>query len=209
MDLSFVGNLDSSCSLTIDSHARNRGVGEHGEVRPIHQGKGIRPEHGETLAVTDSKIENGGSAIALHHAPVVILEGWNPHRTRSIHHGRSYRVGIRRGLDKDQSSGSAVLWVRSAMPFFDAAVDVQYRLVVPCRVVRLFSEEIPVVLVPAGPDHHVDAGSTAEDLAHVQWNSASLEVRVGLACEAPVTFASEVQSPLARFHDLRHFIGAA
>src|SRR5215831_7244932 len=192
MDLSFVGNLDSSCSLTIDSHARNRGVGEHGEVRPIHQGKGIRPEHGETLAVTDSKIENGGSAIALHHAAVVILEGWNPHRTRPIHHGRGYGVRIRGGLNEDQSSGSAVLRVRCAMPIFDAAVDIQYRLVVPCRVVRLFSEEVPVVLVSTSPDHHVDAGSTAEDFTHAQWNGASLEVRVGLTREAPVTFATEV-----------------
>src|SRR5262249_50946076 len=123
--------------------------------------------------------------------------------------GRGYGVRIRRGLDKDRSSGSAVLWVRCAMPIFDAAVDIQYRLVVPCRGVRLFSEEVPVVLVPTGPDHHVDAGSSAEDLAHAQGNGASVEVRVGLTREAPVTFATEVLSPLTRFHDAWHLVAAA
>src|SRR5215471_14982111 len=39
MDLSFVGNLDSRRSLTMESHACNQCVGEHGQVRPIHQRK--------------------------------------------------------------------------------------------------------------------------------------------------------------------------
>src|SRR5215831_5932738 len=105
------------------------------------------------MAIADSKIEDGSAAIALHHATVVILESWNSHRTRPFHHGRSYRVRIRRGLNKNRSSCSAVLWIRSAMPIFNAAVDIQHGLIVPSRVVRLYREKIPIVLVAACPSH--------------------------------------------------------
>src|SRR5262245_47104897 len=39
-----------------------------------------------------------------------------------------------------------------------SAVDIQHGLIVPSRVGRLRSEEIPIVLVAARPSHQVDAG---------------------------------------------------
>src|SRR5215831_17310474 len=128
------------------------------------------------MAIADSKIENGSAAISLHHATIVILESWNSHRTRAFHHGRSYRVRIRCGLNKNRPSCPAVLWIWGAMPVFHAAVDIQHGLIVPSRVVRLCREEIPIVLMAARPSHQVDAGSTTQYLSHRQRNSASVEM---------------------------------
>src|SRR6202043_2878914 len=116
-------------------------------------------------------------------------------------HGRRHRVRVWRGVNKDRSSDPAVSWVRRATPIFNAAIEVQYRFVAPCGVPGLCREEIPVILVPARPSHEVDAGSTAKYLAHIQWNGASIKVRVRLAHKSPVTFATNVQRPLAGFFD--------
>ena len=44
------------------------------------------------------------------------------------------------------------------MPVFNAAIEVQHRLIVPCRVACLGREEVPVVLVPVDRgDDHVEA----------------------------------------------------
>src|SRR4030088_2524477 len=95
------------------------------------------------------------------------------------------------------------------MPIFNAGIDVQYRFVAPCGVPGLGREEIPVILVPARPAHEVDAGSTAKYLAHIQWDRTSVKVWVRLAYKSPVTFAADVQRPLAGFLDAWHIVAAA
>src|SRR5262245_36582607 len=138
-----------------------------------------------------------------------MLEGWNAHRARPCHHGRGYRVRIRCGLNKHRSSCAAVLWIWSAMPIFNAAVDIQHGCIVPSQVVRLRREEIPIVLVAARPRHAIDTGPTTQDLAHRERHGASVEMRVGLGTEAPVTLASQVQEPLVGFLYTGHVIAAA
>src|SRR5262249_36658151 len=66
-------------------------------------------------------------------------------------------LGVRRGLDKNWSSGSAVLWIRRAMPVFDSPIDIQDRLIAPRRIARLGGKVVPVVFVPARPNHYIDA----------------------------------------------------
>jgi hypothetical protein len=56
-------------------------------------------------------------------------------------------------LDKEQSSRAAVLGVWRALPIFDSAVDIEYRLIVPGWIACFARKVVPVVLVPARPSH--------------------------------------------------------
>src|SRR5258708_12987374 len=95
------------------------------------------------------------------------------------------------------------------MPIFDAAVDIQHRLIVPCCVASLSGKEIPVVFVPARPGHYIDAGSTTQDLAHIHWNGPSIEIGIGLGYKAPIALAPKVQTPLDCFHHPWHIVSTA
>src|SRR5271170_6123535 len=97
---------------------------------------------------------------------IVAIEGRHPDRTRSFHHRGSDRIRVGCGLHKDQSTGSAALGVWCALPVFNPAVDVEYGLIVPCRVAGLGCEEIPIVLMSACPTHPIDTRSPAQHLAH-------------------------------------------
>src|SRR5262249_1115748 len=55
--------------------------------------------------------------------------------------------------------GSAVLRVWRAMPVLDAVIDFQDRFVAPSPISRFRHKEIPVILMPARPRHHIAAGS--------------------------------------------------
>src|SRR5260370_21499971 len=46
-------------------------------------------------------------------------------------------------------------------------VDLEYGIVVPRRIVDLRCEEVPIVLVPTCPSHHVDAGPATQDFPHI------------------------------------------
>src|SRR3982074_3397870 len=134
-------------------------------------------------------------------SPFWLWKGRNANRACGFEHGRSPRVRVWRGLNKNRSSRPAIFSVRRAVPIFNAAIDVQYRLVAPRGVLSLGREKIPVILVPACPGHEVDAGSTAKYLAHIQRNGASVKVWIRLAYKSPVAFAPNIQSPLPCFHD--------
>src|SRR5215813_1150413 len=166
MNISVVGNFHARRLLALEGHASDQGVCEHGEIGLIHPGIGIRTKCRQTLAIADSKFENRGAATFFHHAAVVILEGWNPHRASRFNHGRCYRAGIRCGLNKNWPSCSAVLWIWSAVPVFNAAVDFQHRFIAPWPVVRFRREEIPIVLVASRPSHQIDTGSTTQYFSH-------------------------------------------
>src|SRR3984893_14854101 len=204
-----MNNFDAAGPLTARDKSSGQCVTEHRQVRPVHVGESIGAEYRLPHSVADSQVHDRGTAITFHHQPVLALEGRNANRACAFDHGRSHRVRVWRGLNKNRSSGPAISWVRRAIPIFDAAIDVQYRFIAPSGVPSLGGEEIPVILVPARPAHEVDAGSTAKDLAHIQRNGASVKVWIRLAYKSPVTFAANVQRPLARFHDAWHIVAAA
>src|SRR4029077_9803171 len=119
-----------------------------------------------------------------------------------------YRVRIRCGLNINRSSATAVLWIWRAMPIFNAAVDIQHGLVIPCGIAGFLREEIPIVLMSARPGHDIDARSSAEHLAHRQGNGASVETWIGLGNKLPVAFASQILKPAKRFGHAWHIVVA-
>src|SRR3982074_1909609 len=141
-------------------------------------------------------------------SPFWLWKGRNGNRPCGFDPGRSHRVRVWRGLNKNRSSGPAIFWVRRAVPIFNAAIDVQYRLVAPRGVLSLGREKIPVILVPTRPRHEVDAGSTAKYLAHIQRNGASVKVWIRLAYKSPVAFAANIPGPLGCFHNAWHIVAA-
>src|SRR5258706_3558215 len=157
-----MNDLDAAGSLTARDKSSDQCVTEHRQVRPVHVGESIGTEYRLPHSVADSQVHDRGTAIAFHHQPVLALEGRNANRASAFDHGRGHRVRVWRGLNKNRSSRPAIFWVRRAMPIFNAAIDVQYRLVAPCGVPCFGREEIPVVLVSAYPGHDIDAGSAAK-----------------------------------------------
>src|SRR5258706_2553738 len=194
-----MNDLHAAGLLAAHDKSSDQCVTEHRQVRPVHVGESIGAEYGLPHSVADSQVHDGGTASTFHHQPVLALEGRNADGARAFDHGGGDRVRVWRGLNKNRSSRPGTCWIRRAMPIFNAAIDVQYGFVAPCGVPSLGREEIPVILVPARPDHDVDAGSAAKDLAHIQRNGASVKVRTGLRHTSPVTFAAEIYEPLHRF----------
>src|SRR3979490_2031933 len=201
-----MNDLDAAGLLAAHDKSSDQCVTEDRQVRPVHVGESIGTEYRLPHSVADSQVHDRGTAIAFHHQPVLALEGRNSNRACGFDHGRGHRVRVWRGLNKNRSSGPAISWVRRAMPIFNAAIDVQYRFIAPNGIPSLSREEIPVIFVPARPAHEVDAGSTPKYLAHIQRNGASVKVWIRLAYKSPVTFAANVQRPLARFHDAWHIV---
>src|ERR1700716_4174481 len=201
-----MNDLDAAGSLTARDESSDQRVAEHRQVRPVHVGESIGAEYRLPHTVADSQVHDGGTAVTFHHQPVLALEGRNANRACGFEHGRSHRVRVWRGLNKNRSSRPATSWVRRAVPIFNAAIDVPYRLVAPCGVPSLGREEIPVILVAARPGHEVDAGSTAKYLAHIQRNGAAVKVWIRLAHKSPVAFASNIQGPSGCFHNAWHIV---
>src|SRR3982074_174357 len=196
-----MNDLHAARLLAAHDKSSDQGVTQHRQVRPVHVGKNIGTEYRLPHSVANSHVHDGGAALAFHHQPVLAWEGRNSNGACAFEHGRRPPIGVWRRLNKNRSARPAIFWVGRAMPIFNAAIDVQYRLIAPCGVPSLGREEIPVILVPARPRHEVDAGSTAKYLAHIQRNGASVKVWIRLAYKSPVTFAANVQSPLPCFHD--------
>src|SRR5260370_21603490 len=78
-------------------------VGQYGEIRPVHVGKGIGAENGLALSITRPDVLDRASARAFLHAAVWIFKSWNSSRSRSLKHGRKDRIGDRRWLDINRS----------------------------------------------------------------------------------------------------------
>src|SRR5713101_130965 len=208
MSSSLIGNLHASDSFTLESKPGDQCVSENSQVRPVHVWEDIRTEHGLTFSVASAHVDDRSAAFTLHHPTVLILKGRNPNRPGSLEHGRSDRVGVRCGLDKHGPSCSAVLWVWDAVPVFDVTINFQDRLITPCWVSRFGCKEIPVALVAARPNHHIDARPTSQYLAHRQRNGAAVHVAVRLGLEVTIPLAPKVHGPLARFHDTWYVIVA-
>ncbi len=84
----------------------------------------------------------------LHHAAILIFKGRNAHRLRRFQHGWGNDTRVRRRLHKDRAARSAVLRVWSAVPVFDAAIDIQDRVVAPGWIPGFGCKEVPIVLMP-------------------------------------------------------------
>src|ERR1700724_277884 len=81
------------------------------------------------------------------------------------------------------------------MPVLDSPIDVEDMPIVPGIVASLFGPEIEIVLVTAGPDHSVDAGATAEGLAHGLNDRAIVHAGAALRAEVPIELAALVEQP--------------
>src|SRR5260370_39199117 len=114
-----------------------------------------------------AKLTDRAPATAFHKTALVTIKGGYPEGARCSHHTRSDWIRVRRGLHKNQPAGSAARGIWRTLPVFHPAIDLQHRLIVPCRVAGLRCEEIPIVLMAACPNHDIDARSSAENLAHI------------------------------------------
>src|SRR5262245_37156490 len=121
-----VGNFYAGGALALEGQPGNQGVGEHGEIRPVHIREDVRSEDGVALAIAGSHVSDRGASFSLHHPTVLMLEARDPDRARSFKHGKSNWAGGRGWLNKHRSSGSAVLGIWGAMPIFDATINLQH-----------------------------------------------------------------------------------
>src|ERR1700745_2493380 len=100
MGLAVVGNLHAGGSLAFEGQSSDQCVTENSQVRPVHVWEDIRTENGLAFSVASPHVDDRSAALTLHHPAVLILKGRNPNRLGTFEHGRSDRVGVRRGLDK-------------------------------------------------------------------------------------------------------------
>src|SRR5262249_3786800 len=126
-DAAVIGNLNARCSLVLESQLSNQRVGEHREVWPVHVRDDIRTEKRLAFPITNKHVGNGCATVCLHHPAVLILKSLNPKRTYFLKQGWSGRVRILQRLDKYRSAGSAMSWIGSAVPVFDAAINIKHR----------------------------------------------------------------------------------
>src|SRR5580704_1057013 len=110
MRLAIVEKLHAGGLLSVQGQPSDQRVSEYRQVRPVHVRKGIRPEYRLAFSIADQQVDDRGAAVAFHQAAVLIFKRRDPDRVCSFHHSRSDRVGIRRGLNENRSSRSAVLW---------------------------------------------------------------------------------------------------
>src|SRR3977135_1034768 len=129
-----MNDRDAAGLLAAHDKSSDQCVTEHCQVRPVHVGESIGTEYGLPHSIADSHVHDGGAALAFHYQSILALEGRNADRACALEHGGGHRVRVRRGLNKNWSSGPAIFWIRHAMPIFNAAIDVQDRFVAPCSV---------------------------------------------------------------------------
>jgi hypothetical protein len=72
------------------------------------------------------------------------------------------------------------------VPIFDAFVDIENVLVAPACISCFLSPMLEIVLMAPSPDHSVDAGSTAEGLAHRLMERTVVNGSTRLGGEAPI-----------------------
>src|SRR5262249_3542160 len=129
-----IGNLNTRCSLALESQLSDQRVGEHREVWPVHVRDDIRTENRLAFPITNTHVGNGCATICLHHPAVLILKSLNPERAYCLKQDWSGRIRILQRLDKYRSASSAISWIRSPLPVFDAAINIKHRFIPPRRV---------------------------------------------------------------------------
>src|SRR5271168_362732 len=116
------------------------------------------------------------TSFGLHHSSVLVFELWDSDRARGGHHRGSNWIWIWSGLNEDRSSRAPIFRIRCAVPILDPAIDVQDRVIVSSRVTGFRCEIIPITLVSACPNHHVDTRSAAQYSSHRQSHRTPIDV---------------------------------
>ncbi len=75
--LALMDKLHPGGAPALERHSCDLRLREHGEVRPIHVGKGVGAEDGLPSCMADQYIHDGAAAPALHHPSIRAVEGWN------------------------------------------------------------------------------------------------------------------------------------
>ena len=60
-------------------------------------------------------------------------------------------------LDNNQAAGAAPFGIGRSLPVLDPAIDVQHVRIGPAIIAALRRKVVPVIFVPARPNHRVDA----------------------------------------------------
>src|ERR1700754_1948075 len=92
----------------------------------------------------------------------------NPGSTGTGEKGWGDRIRVCGGFHVHRPTAATVVGVAETIPVLDATVDVEHGLLTPGVIARLRREVVPVGLVPASPEHDVDARPAAEHLTHIQ-----------------------------------------
>src|SRR3979411_2453376 len=98
-------DLHTGGSYAFQGEPGNHCVGEYGEIRAVHVGKGIRAEDGLALFPTRQDVLDRTSALAFLHAAVWIFKSWNSGRSRSLKHGRRNSCRWSKNPTANKSSG--------------------------------------------------------------------------------------------------------
>src|SRR5262249_30054991 len=93
------------------------------------------------------------------------------------------------------AAGTTTHGVGGTMPILDALVDLERVRIAPRFVAGCLRPSVEVVLMPASPDHAVDARAAAEEPARRLVEGAMVHARAGLGAKAPVALAADVHEP--------------
>src|SRR6187402_738627 len=95
------------------------------------------------------------------------------------------------------------------MPIFDPLVLTKHGIVVPSRISGRFCEVIPITLVTARPNHHIDARSTTKYFPHGKLERPIVQLLDWTCLESPIALRPKVRGPLAGFLYSRQVVNAA
>src|SRR6202140_3454616 len=187
--------------VALDGQAINVGASQHGQVGLIHHRIEVAGGDVQPAAVADTHIGDRRAARTLLHDAVLVGEGRDAQGLCGPEEGRRDRAWIGSGLNEHLAAATAPLWIRNAVPVLDAPVDVEYVPVIPRVVAGFLGPVVEVVLVPATPDHPVDAGTSPDGLAHGLGDRAVVKARIGFGVKAPVVFTALIEEPSFRDQD--------
>src|SRR6202040_1067836 len=149
----------------------------------------------QPAAVADTHIGDRRAARTFLHDAVLVGEGRDAQGLCGPEEGRRDGAWIGSRLNEDLAAATAPLWIRNAVPVLDTPVDVEYVPVVPGVVAGFPGPVVEVVLVTAGPDHPVDAGTSPDGLAHGLGDRTVVDARAAFGGEVPVKFAALIEEP--------------
>src|SRR3984893_3602127 len=170
-------------------------TGQQGQIGLVHDRVQVARRNVQPATIADANVGDSRAARTFLHRPVLVREGRDAQRLGGLEESRRDRTGIGGGLHEDLAAATASFRIGGAMPVLDSPIDVEDMPIVPGIVASLFGPEIEIVLVTAGPDHSVDAGATAEGLAHGLNDRAIVDAWAAFRAEVPIELAALVEKP--------------
>src|SRR6202521_1298759 len=181
--------------VALDAQAIDVGAGQHGQVGLIHHRIEVAGGNVQPAAVADTPLRAPRAPRTSLHDAGLVGEGRDPQGLCGPEEGRRDGAWIGSGLNEDLTAATAPFWVRNTVPVLDAPVDVEYVPVIPRVVAGFLCPVVEVVLVTASPDHPVDAGTSADHLAHGLDDRAVVDARTAFGGEVPVKFPALIEEP--------------